>query len=170
MFEPKDFVFYGAEGVCQIDDIVTSPFTDMDTVDKYFVLHSMHNKKTGTMFIPVSKADSLMRKLMSKAEIGKLMREIKTLPLINADNLKRLKERYSEAMRSGRPDEWVRVIKTVYERTLNGRENGRKVSDAERSFSDSAKLFLYKEMSMVLGIPEESVENYINNQIGESAV
>lgn len=169
MFEINDFVFYGSEGVCRIDDIVSSPFSDVKTEGKYFVLHSLHGK-TGTMFVPVAASDRLMRRIMSKSELGKLLSRMDSLPLIVESNLKQLKEKYSEAMRSGKPDEWVRVIKTVYDRTVNGRSNGRKVSDAERAFSENAKKYLYMEISTVLGIPEESVEKYITDYMENKAV
>ena len=72
-------------------------------------------------------------------------------------------------MRTGKPAEWVRVIKTVYDRVRNGRGNGRKVSDAEKAFSEDAKRYLYMEVSTVLGIPVESVSEYIQNRMTKDA-
>lgn len=165
MFEINEYVFYGSEGICRIDDIVSSPFSDVKTDVKYYVLHSTHGGNS-TAFVPVDGAESLIRRVMTKGDIAALIAKIEHLPLFEESNLKLLKEKYSIAIRSGDPAEWVRIIKTVYDRTLNGRDGGKKVSDAERSYSDNAKRFLYKEMATVLEISEENVEKYIEDNIG----
>lgn len=164
MFEVNEYVFYGSEGICRIDDIVSSPFSDVKTDTKYYVLHSTHGGNS-TAFVPVDGTGVLIRPIMSKGDIDSLLLKIDSLPLFEECNLKLLKEKYSLALRSGEPAEWVRVIKTVYDRTLNGREGGKKVSDAEREYAENAKKFLYKEMSTVLGIPVENVEKYISDNV-----
>ncbi len=165
MFEINEYVFYGSEGICRIDDIVTSPFSDVKTDARYYVLHSTHGGNS-TAYIPLEGAESLLRSIMSKSDVESLILKIESLPLFEESNLKLLKEKYSLAIRSGEPSEWVRVIKTVHDRTLNGREGGKKVSDAEKAFSDNAKRFLYKEISIVLEIAEENVEKYISDRLG----
>lgn len=164
MFDIKDYVFYSSEGICQIDDIVSSPFSDVKTDVKYYVLHSAHGG-SNTAFVPVDRADSLIRRLVTKDEVETLVGKIDALSTFEEENLKQLKNKYTEAIRSGNPLEWIRVIKTVCYRTVNGRENGRKVSDAEKTFSDNAKKFLYKELSVVLGISEDGAEKYISEKI-----
>ncbi len=168
MFGKEEYVFYGSEGVCVIDDIVSSPFDDVKTDEEYYVLHSLHGSGS-KLFIPVARAEALMRRLMSRAEIDSLIGSIDNLPLFSENSLKALKDRYGEAMRTGKPAEWVRVIKTVYDRVRNGRGNGRKVSDAEKAFSEDAKRYLYMEVSTVLGIPVESVSEYIQNRMTKDA-
>ncbi len=160
MFEVNEYVFYTSEGICQIEDIVSSPFSDVKNDVKYYVLHSTHGGSS-TAYVPLEGAASLLRKVMSKNDIDALISKIEDLPFFEESNLKLLKEKYSIAIRSGDPEAWVRVIKTVHDRTVNGREGGKKVSDAERSYSDNAKRFLYKEISIVLNIPENEVEKYI---------
>ena len=164
MFDIKDYVFYSSEGICQIDDIVSSPFSDVKTDVKYYVLHSTHGGNN-TAYVPVDRAESLVRRLMTKSETDALLDKIDGLQVFKEENLKLLKNTYIEAIRSGNPLEWVRVIKTVYGRTVNGRENGKKVSDAERALSESAERFLYKEISIILGISETEAGKYVSGKI-----
>ncbi|MBQ8207903.1 MAG: CarD family transcriptional regulator [Clostridia bacterium] len=164
MFEVNEYVFYGSEGICRIDDIVSSPFSDVKIDVKYYVLHSAHGGNS-TAYVPVDGASALIRPVMSKGDIAALISKMNELPLFEECNLKQLKEKYSIAIRSGDPSEWVRIIKTVYDRTLNGRDGGKKVSDAERAYADNAKKYLYKEISTVLGIPTEDVERYITDNV-----
>lgn len=160
MFGKNDYVFYGSEGVCRVEDIVTSPFSDVKTDGEYYVLRPVR-ETGGKMFVPTASAEGLMRHIMSREDVEALISQMDDLPLFREKDLKTLKERYSEAMRTCRPTEWVRVIRTVYDRVLNGRGNGKKVSDAEKAFSENAKKYLYMEISAVLGIPERDVEGYI---------
>ncbi len=165
MFEINEFVFYGSEGICSVDDIVSSPFSDVKTDAKYYVLHSLHGG-SNTAYVPLDGAEKLMRPVMSRSDIDALVKSIPGIELFGECNLKQLKEKYGAALRSGDPTEWIRVIKTVADRTLNGRDGGKKVSDAERSFSDNAKRVLYKEMATVLAINEDDIETYISESCG----
>ncbi|MEE0969205.1 MAG: CarD family transcriptional regulator [Clostridia bacterium] len=167
MFEVNEYVFYGSEGICRIDDIVSSPFSDVKTDAKYYVLHSTHGGNS-TAYVPLEGAGNLLRPVMTKNDIDMLMSKVAGITLFEECNLKQLKEKYSTALRSGDPCEWVRVIRTVTNRIVNGRDGGKKVSDAERSFSDNAKKFLYKEIATVLGIDENGVPEYIEKCCGET--
>ncbi len=160
MFEVNEYVFYGSEGICKIDDIVSSPFSDVKSDTKYYVLHSLHGG-SNTAYIPFDGASSLIRSVMTKNEINSLIAKISSIELFEECPLKLLKEKYTIAIRSGDPSEWIRVIKTVQNRTINGRDGGKKVSEAEKSFAENAKRFLHMEISIVLGIPYDDVENYI---------
>ena len=160
MFEVNEYVFYGSEGICKIDDIVSSPFSDVKTDTKYYVLHSLHGG-SNTAYVPFDGASSLIRAVMTKGEIESLIAKIPSIELFEECPLKLLKEKYAISIRSGDPAEWIKVIKTVHDRTVNGRDGGKKVSDAERVYAENAKRFLHKEISIVLGIPTDDVENYI---------
>lgn len=169
MFEIKGYVFYGTEGICRVDDIVAAPFSGIDPNVKYYVLHSTHGGNN-TSFVPVEGAESLMRRIMSEAELTTFIGKISSLTLFEEESLKQMKEKYNLALRSGDPLEWMRVIKTVNARMLDGREGGKKVSDAEVAISNNAKRYLYKEISIVLDIPEENVEKYIYDNALEATV
>ncbi|MBR6603227.1 MAG: hypothetical protein IKK94_04345 [Clostridia bacterium] len=164
MFEVNEYVFYGSEGICKIDDIVSSPFSDVKSDTKYYVLHSLHGGNN-TAYVPFDGASSLIRAVMTKADIDSLIAKIPSVELFEECPLKLLKEKYAISIRSGDPCEWVKVIKTVQNRTINGRDGGKKVSDAEKVYAENAKKFLYKEISIVLDIPCESVESYIMERI-----
>ncbi len=162
MFEVNEYVFYGSEGICRIDDIVDSPFSDVKTDVKYYVLHSTHGGN-GTAYIPTEGASALLRPVMTKGDIEALLKDMASVPFFDECSLKLLKEKYGEAIRSGDPTAWIRVIKTVTDRTVNGRDGGKKVSDAEKSFSETAKRYLFKEIGIVLDISEEEVRKYITD-------
>ena len=164
MFDIGQYVFYGSEGICKIDDIVSSPFSDVKTDTKYYVLHSTHGGNS-TAYVPVDGAERLIRSAMSKSDVPALISKIGAIELFSETNLKLLKDQYSVALRSGDPKEWVRIIETVNDRIINGRDGGKKVSDAEKSFADTAKKFLYKELSLALDIPEDAVESYIEKEL-----
>lgn len=164
MFEVNEYVFYGTEGICKIDDIVSSPFSDVKSDMKYYVLHSLHGG-SNTAYVPFDGASSLIRAVMTKSEIDSLISKIPSIELFEECPLKLLKEKYAIAIRSGDPAEWVKVIKTVADRTINGRDGGKKVSDAEKVYAENAKRFLHKEISIVLGIPTEDVGKYIEDRL-----
>ncbi len=59
--------------------------------------------------------------------------------------------------------EWVKVIKSVYVR-----EKMKKAYSFERAYRIQAEHFLNSEISILLQIPEEEVNQYIINSIHEN--
>ena len=82
-------------------------------------------------------------------------------------NAKALRLRYTEAMHTHAPTEWVKVIKTVRRRTelLAGASRTQRISETERSFAEDAKRFLYAELSLALNVPLGEMEQYITRHI-----
>lgn len=164
MFDKLDYVFYASGGVCQIDDVTPSPFEDVGSGSDYYVLHSVEGGN-GKMYVPVLIADNLMRGIMTRSELDDLLRRIKDIPIIDEPNTKQLRLKYSDAVKTNCPDEWVKVLKTFYNRERNSALQNHRLSDTERSYAAVAKKHLYTEMSLVLGMDEREIEDYISDYI-----
>ena len=63
MFSIGDTVFYGANGVCSIEDIAEQKFGG--EMQPYYTLRSHHNSNV-TLYYPVNAANSKLKKIMTK--------------------------------------------------------------------------------------------------------
>ena len=168
MFQKDEYVFYESGGICRISDIQVSPLDGMPADRSYYVMNSLH-ERNGVIYIPVDNDKVFLRRLMDAAQAQKLIDRIPTVEVIDEPNAKLLRAKYLDAMKTHDPIEWVRVIKTVYHRTTGQERRVQRLSETERSFSESAKRFLYTEISLALGIREDEVEDYITDRLGQLA-
>ena len=156
MFQINDTIFYPSGGVCVIDDIRIVHFDGLPERN-YYIIHPIEHPQE-TFFVPVDSDKIKLRKLISREEALDLMDHVTDIPPIEESNLRVLKERIAEALAQYECVEWFRVIRTVHHRreALTGRS--KRISDTERAYSDTAKRYLYAELSAVLEIPIDEVE------------
>ena len=92
MFQVNDYVICGGSGVCEVQDICSNPFDQTKPEEKYYLLKPVYLREN-TVYIPVHHPKIAMRKLISKEEAKKLIRNI---PLWERFGLKTIsKENYS---------------------------------------------------------------------------
>lgn len=167
MFQINDTIFYPSGGVCVIDDIRIVPFDGLPDRN-YYIIHPVERPQE-TFFVPVDSDKIKVRHLISREDAIDLMRNVAEIAPIEESNLKLLKDRITEALNKYECVEWFRVIRTVHchRETLAGKS--KRISDTERGYSDTAKRYLYAELSAVLDIPVSEVEDCITKH-AEAAV
>lgn len=163
MFKINEYVVYGSTGVCQIIDITEENVFD-DKVVEYYVLQPVYND-TMTIKIPVNNTKVLMRKTITEDDVYSL---IKTIPeketMWIEDNKERTKT-FKEAIRSGNCEEWIKVIKTLYQEKKERAEEGKKLTKTDEDIMKTAQKFLHEEFAVVLNITPEEVPAYIKKHI-----
>ncbi|MBQ9774149.1 MAG: CarD family transcriptional regulator [Clostridia bacterium] len=168
MFQKDEYVFYESGGICRISDIQVAPLEGMPADREYYVMQSVHDRN-GVMYIPVDNDKVFMRRLLRREEAEGLIERIPSVEVIDEPNSKLLRTKYLEAMHTHSPEEWVRVIKTVYARTTRTTNRIQRLSETERSLSESAKRYLYTELALALGMQEKEMEGYITSRIEKMA-
>lgn len=170
MFGIDEYVYYASGGVCRISDIQYAPLDGMPADKQYYVMHSLHDP-SGVIYVPVNSQTVFLRRLLSREEASALIERIPSIAPIEEPNAKVLRGKYIETMRRHDPEEWVRVIKTVYRRTqaLAAVSHSQRISDTERSFAEDAKKYLYTELSLALDVPVKEMEDYIRSHVEETA-
>lgn len=170
MFEIDEYVYYASGGVCKISDIQYAPLDGMPSDRQYYVMHSLHDP-SGVIYVPVNSETVFLRRLISEEEASRLIERIPEILPIEEPNAKALRGKYVETMRRHEPEEWVRVIKTVYRRmqALAAVSHSHRISDTERSFAEDAKKYLYTELSLALNVPIKELAERIRACVEETA-
>ena len=167
MFEKGEYIVYGINGICRVEEICTSPYDKNDT-RTYYLLVPVHNPMGSTIYTPVDNQRIPMRRLMTVQEIDELIAQMPHLETLSVPVEKQRRELYRTTISQLRPQGYVSVIKTVHHRreTLTAAHKHVPVSDLE--YGRLAKHLLYSECAHVLGIEEELVENYIEERLGKA--
>lgn len=165
MYQVKDAVLYGMQGVCEIEAIEEKEFFGEKRM--YYVMRQVY-QNASTIYIPVDneKSISKMRKVLSAEEIKPLilgMPEEKTKWIVN-DAVR--KEKFKEVLQGGKREELIVLIKSVYLHKQKLLEEGKKklhVAD-ENAMKDAERL-LYDEFAYVLKLERNEVLPFILEQI-----
>ena len=161
MYEVGDLIVYGRTGICEVTEITTLKMDGVPKDKLYYILRPVREKR-GKVFTPVDNEKIVTRKVISKEEAEELIREIPKIEGLWIGSEKQREEKYKECMKSCKCAEWVRIIKTLYQK------QGKKITATDERYLRMAEGNLYSELSIALGIPESGMEDYIMNQINET--
>lgn len=164
MFEKGEYIVYGSKGICEVQDITRLNLEGVSKERLYYVL-SPYNQKDSRIFVPVDSNKTVMRRVISQPEAAALIDAIPQIEEISVENDKLREEKYKECMRTCECQEWVRIIKTLYERMQKRLEQGKKVTTTDERYFRMAEENLYLELSMALSIPKAEMVQYIAERI-----
>lgn len=165
MFEVGDYIVCGSNGICTVENISTIDVPDVDPDRLYYILQPVYAKGS-VVYIPIDNEKIIMRKVMTREQVNELIDHIPEIETIGERNDKLREERFKECMRHYDCEEWIKVIKTLYERRKERVERGQKVTATDARYLKAAEDQLYCEFSMALGIERNQVEEFIEQQIG----
>ncbi len=163
-YEIGEYVVYGNNGICQVQDIANPGFSGVDKEKMYYVLEPL-NTKGSRIYSPVDNSKVMIRAVMNEEQAEKLIQEIPLIEELWITNDKMREERYKEAMVTGEPVEWVKIIKTLYLRGKARERQGKKITATDERYLKQAEESLYSELGFALGKEKAEMESYITDRI-----
>lgn len=160
MFEKGCYVVYGTTGVCRIEEITALDMKGAAEDRMYYVLRPCFQNGS-TIFTPVDNEKTKMRRVMTKKEADALVKKIPEIEELWEKNDKEREKQYKEAIRSCDPGEWVRIIKTSYQRGRQRMAQGKRATTVDERYFHAAEEHLYAELAVAFDMPKEEVKAYI---------
>lgn len=160
MFRINDYIIYGDNGVCKIDDICIPPINGIDVNRKYYVLHPV-NIAGSKIYIPVDSDKAVIRKIMSYKEAMELINSIPAIETFEIENEKLKDSTYRYIIHKNHGKDMFRILKTLYLKREKRRETGKKLSASDEKYFRITEEYLYNELSFSLGIKKEDMEEFI---------
>ncbi len=165
MFRVNDYIVYGSNGVCKVEDICLPPTVDGACKNKkYYRLKPVYSNGS-TIYTPVDNTKVIMRKIISKKDTDKLIDSIPSIETLELSDNKARTEECQNSLRSCEHKEWIKVIKTMYTRKQERLGSGKVFGQTDERLLHKAEDFLYGELALPLKIPKEDVEAYISRRI-----
>lgn len=165
MFGIGEYVVYGVKGVCRIEDITRLDISGADKDRLYYVLTPM-GSGSGKIYAPTDNQKIIMRRVISKEEANQLIQDLPDIELLWVPDDRQREAKYKEALKSCDYRAWASIVKTLYQRSRERTRQGKKITALDERYMRSAENELYSELSLTLGVPKESMENYIRERIG----
>lgn len=163
MYRVGQYVVYGNKGVCTVEDITTLDISGVDKAKLYYILKPEYIAAS-TVYVPVDNADSL-REVLTREQAEELVNVIPEIPLLQIHNEKLAEQEYRNCMRTNDSKQWVRVIKTIYDRRQKRLQEGRKETAVDGRYFKQAEDSLYGELAIALGMQRNQVCEYITDRL-----
>jgi len=163
MFKVNDYVVYGSTGVCQIINISKEKNLSNDEI-QYYVLQPVYNIKM-VIKAPVNNQKVLMRQIITKDGVSSLIAGMPEKKAIWINDDKQRSENFKVALRTGKSEEWIKIIKTIYLEKEEKFVVGKKLTKIDEDIMKTAEKQLYEEFAIALNISPDKVLPYIIEHI-----
>lgn len=167
MFNVGEKIVYGNSGVFVVGDLTGSPVDKNDT-RLFYVLRPMYGPEGNIICTPVDNDKVSMRQLISKEEAERLIERIPEIDLLTVVNEKQRRDVYKVSLANSGLDDYISIIKTVYNRRTESVKNKKRISETDAEYEKRAKFCLYSELSTVLGMAFEDVDCVVIDRIKEA--
>lgn len=164
MFKIGDYVVYGTNGVCRVEDVgvIDSPIAQKDEI--YYTLCPFYSKGS-KIFTPANNPKVVIRRIISKEEAMALIDGIANIDCLSFADKRRRENEYKDALKKCDCQELVRIIKTVYLLRQERLNEGKKVTAGDEKFFHMAEENLYGELAIALELDKDQVKEYVLSKI-----
>lgn len=156
MLSRGDAVVYKCKGLYKVEDIGTLDFSFADRNKKYYTLQSIEDSRDRA-YVPTDD-EANIRRPVSREEALALIERMPDIEVLRVKNEKFREQEYKECISDFCPENWVRVLKTLYKRT----KNRGSVTSMDRKYQILLEHALYSEFSFVLGVPLNQMTQFIS--------
>ena len=166
MHKIGDNVMYGANGVMTIVDIREESIGDVSR--SYYVLRPTASRSDSLTFVPTDSTSLVeaMRPLLTRDEVVALIKGMKAPKQIEWVEANRPRsEAFKRIMESGDREMIIAMIHAIDENAKRREAGGKKNFLSDENAKQKAEKLLYSEFSIVLGIPEDAVPEFIADLI-----
>ena len=151
MFEKGEYIVYGHNGICEVEDITHLNLSGVDKGKLYYVLAPL-NKKESRIYYPVDREKD-----------GRARRT--RIALIEVVNDKMREDIYKQTLYSGDCRNWAALIKTLFLRRQDRLRQGKRIASVDERYMKMAEEALYSEMAFALGKSKEEMKHFIIDYI-----
>lgn len=164
MFQVGDFIIYGSNGVCRVENIGSMEMQGVPSDRMYYTLVPVYEKKS-KLFTPVDNAKVVMRPVLTEQEANDLIEHMGEVQVLVIENEKNKELIYKEAFKKCDCLELVRIIKTIHEKKLERQAQGKKITAGDERYFKMAEENLFGELAIALGVEKDEVGTLIEQRI-----
>jgi len=159
MFNINDYVVYGSNGVCKVQDIKKDKDMSNEEVE-YYILVPVYNERM-TIKTPVNNTKVLMREVLTKDEVSDLIKIMAKNETVDIEDIKKRNEAFRIGLRSGDSEDLIKIINSIKFEKKEKEALGKKLNKTEEDIMVNARKQLYQEFSIALGIEFDDVKEYV---------
>lgn len=161
MLSRGDAVVYKCRGMYKVEEIGTLDFSFADSKKKYYTLQSIENAKDKA-YVPTDDEKNI-RRPVSFEEAKHLLDCVDKIEVLSVKNEKFREQEYKDCISDFKPENWVRVLRTLYTRT---KRRG-SMTSMDKKYQMLLEHALYREMQYVLGISAAELSRLLTSNLAK---
>ena len=158
MFHVGDYIVYGSNGICRVEEITHPDIAGIDEDKLYYVLVPEKTRDSRGVFCPTDNSRVVLRSVITADEAAALMEEVKEIEPLQVESERMRDDSYKKAMKSCDLRQCVKVIKALLIRKEERESHGKKVTVTDERYMKLAEEGLYSELSLVMGKDREEIK------------
>lgn len=147
MLSIGDAVVYKCRGMYKVEKIGPLDFSFADNKKDYYTLQSIEDQRDKA-YVPIDDVKNI-RRPVSTEQAKELLDKMKEIEILSVKNEKFREQEYKDCISDFCPENWVKVLKTLYKRT---KRRG-SMTSMDKKYQMLLEHALSSEMKYVLGIP-----------------
>lgn len=160
MFEKGEWIVYGNTGVCRVEDIGVPDDIPIQSEKKaYYKLNPVY--EAGEIYIPVD-TQVFMRPILTKEEATGLLSGMSVS--CKQESKETLEAEYQRCLKDHQCGEWLHLLTELRFCEWQMKKQGKKIGKIYQRYEKRAQELLYGELSIVLEIPYEEMETYMQDR------
>ena len=164
VFAVGDMVMHPAEGICSVAEVGSIQFSGTQS-RRYYVLKPSMEKSSATVYLPVSRGNTILRRLLSREDILAIIHSSRQIPSLWLADSKHRKEAFSHILSEGNYARIIRMIGDIREHSALREQEGRRACAADEAILDEAERLLHQEFSYVLRLSVEDTVAFIMREL-----
>ena len=166
MFCKGQYVSCRNKGVCIVEDMTNLDISGVDKEKKYYILKPYYSPAS-TVYIPAESAEESMRPVLTLEEAEELILYMPKIPMLTVQNERFIEQDYKTAMKSNSCEEWVKLIKTIYDRKQKRFQAGKKETSLDGRYFKQVEEMLYGELAVALNMQKNEICAYLIKRLKE---
>lgn len=167
MFQVGDYIIYGMNGVCVVENIgeIETEVVPKDRI--YYTLRPYYSDRS-TIFTPTDNKKVKMRSILTQAEAVSLLNSIHQIDCYWLNDEKGREMEYKEAIKQCDCMQLLKIVKSLYLSRKEKLAEGKKVPARDEKYFHMAEDSLYGELALSLGLEIEETKELVLSRIEES--
>lgn len=158
MFCINDQVRYGAKGIFRVEEILYKKNKEGKR-ESWYVLHSI--KEGVDTKITTPSHNPFLRRMLSRKDFEQLLAAMPTIKPEWIEDKNTRYQKFKDILDSNDPYALVHLIKTIYLKKLEKKENKKMLADKDKEILEAALHALHEECSLAFSIREQDVPDFI---------
>jgi CarD family transcriptional regulator len=162
MYNKGEYIIYGNNGVCMVQDFMKSD--SMGDGQLFYVLNPLSSRGS-TIFSPVDNQKVFMRPVISRAEAEALIEGIPDYEDMILQDARSQEQQYKEILQMYDCTVFLRFIKALYSRKKVREAAGRRITAVDEKYLLLARDSLLNELSVALDMEVEEVDQMLEEKM-----
>lgn len=164
MFSIGDTVMHPSEGVCGVEDIRTITFSG-GKPREYYILRPALEKSSSTVYMPVDRGDTMLRRLLSRQDIVDIIHDSANYAGLWVTDSKQRKDVFGKILSEGNYAKIIRMILELHEERERRQSEGKKPCASDEALLAQAERLVHQEFSYVLHLSAENTVDFILREL-----